>query len=728
MSAGGLSGRGALRLGLLLAGAPALAAPAAAAEVVVLLRARGTGDPVPGGQIRLPSGEIVALPAGGRGRLALPAGTHTLVASAPGWQPATVEVASPAAAPVEIFLKAAPAALEIVVEAQAASPHLSRQVLDRERVEKVPGAFDDPFRLAQSLPGVASTPEYSPTSGALVVRGSAPGESRVFLDGVELPYLYHFQQYASVVHSRLLDELAIYPSAYGPEWGDAVGGIAAARTRRPDPVRPHGGLNLNTITGGAWIQAPVGGDRAVSLSARRSYADLFDSSNDQYTVWPVFWDYLASAEQGVAGGGRVGLTLLGAGDSYGRYVGDTGLLDPLSQAAAPDFRFSRAFHGAILSAELSGAASQHDTTLGVTHDSWGGALPGGRQDRRAVQPVIRHTSRFRLSDALLLSLGGDGNLQSVTRTVETARTWAELAQEVPLLAQGQPLDDSASRLRGGVWVEPRLRWGIARIQPGLRLQGDSLVGAGALEPRLGAQLHVSDTLQLRAAGGRHTQAPEVDTLLRAGPQVALMDSWQAILGADWAAAGRWELGIEGWLRTVDDAVIDQPGHPVRTVQGEAGGVELTTRYRVRARFFTYASLALGRSLRDGAPADYDQPVIANLVASWDFAAGWNAGLRYRYASGLPFTPLSGAYDGDTDTWDPVPGRTNSDRLPDYQKLDLHLERAWEFRTWTLTGYFEAWWVPAGSNAMYVVHSYDYTHDATVAGPPFLPLVGIRADL
>ena len=126
--------------------------------------------------------------------------------------------------------------------------------------------------------------------------------------------------------------------------------------------------------------------------------------------------------------------------------------------------------------------------------------------------------------------------------------------------------------------------------------------------------------------------------------------------------------------------------------------------------------------------DYDQPFVFNLVASWDFAPHWNGGLRYRYASGLPVTPLQGSYDGDTDTWRPVPLAENSGRMPNYQKVDLHIDRTWTFQTWRLVGYVEAWWVPPRSNAMYTVYSYDYSETQSVAGPPFVPLVGLRAEI
>ena len=115
------------------------------------------------------------------------------------------------------------------------------------------------------------------------------------------------------------------------------------------------------------------------------------------------------------------------------------------------------------------------------------------------------------------------------------------------------------------------------------------------------------------------------------------------------------------------------------------------------------------------------------MVSWDFKPDWNAGLRYRHASGLPYTPIEdGLYDGDLDRYLPILGETNSARMANYQKLDLHLERDIVFSTWTLSLYTEAWWVPSSANGLYPVYSYDYSEQTMVVGPAFVPLVGARA--
>lgn len=718
---------------------------AQAAELAGSVREVGTGDPLPGAlvQVLLPSGVLQAS-TGPRGGFALAVPDDLrevrLVVSHGGHLPLEQDLVVPLERPLRLSLTPEPPAAEIVVEAARRSDHAARHILDRERVEQTPGTFDDPVRLVQALPGVAVTPEYSPTAGVLAIRGAAPGESRVFLDGVEIPYLYHFQNYASVIHSRLLDEVALYPSAFASEWGDAVGGIVSVTTRRPDPARVHGGVNANAITTGAYVQAPLRDGAAVSLSGRRSIADLIDDSNDQYTVWPVFWDYLGRADLG-QGDRTLAVTLVGAGDRYGRYPGDTATFDPLERDTSPDLSFSRAFHALTVSGRVAEADQVHRLTLGLTQDTLGGTIDDQSQLRRERAMSLRYRSDLIRSSAVRWSFGGDGRVAGIERVADPERAWTELGDEVPMLAAGIPVDEQLQRVQGGVWAAPQLTVGRGRLHPGLRVQGDTLSGAWAPEPRLSTAVDLSADHRLRGSVGRYSQAPSADALsaVTGDPTLPLALSDQVAVGADVTVAGQWELSADVYGRATRNTVEVDPGDAeglgaVRVRDARAGGIELVTRTRQRDHYFFSASLALSRSQRriddtqPWVPGDHDQPFAFNLVGSWDFAPGWNAGLRYRLASGLPYTPLSGTYDGDTDTYRATPGPENSDRLPTYQKVDLHLERAWTFPTWTLVGYLEAWWVPPRSNAMYVVYSYDYTQRAPVAGPPFVPLLGMRAEL
>src|SRR5690606_18883409 len=95
-----------------------------------------------------------------------------------------------------------------------------------------------------------------------------------YLDGVEIPYLYHFNQYASVLPTSLIDELELFSSTFGAQYGDAVGAVVEARSRDEMPAAPHGHVAMNFFTVGGSLRAPVSEKWWVGLAARRSYQDL----------------------------------------------------------------------------------------------------------------------------------------------------------------------------------------------------------------------------------------------------------------------------------------------------------------------------------------------------------------------------------------------------------------------------------------------------------------------
>ena len=694
------------------------------ATLDVALLERGSGDPVQGTVV---VGDQSAETApDGTVRFDVPEGAYDVQAWADDYELTLLEVEIPN--DLQIFLVRAAAMPTIVVEADREVPHVSSQILDRERVEKAPGNFDDPVRLLQALPGVATTPEYSPSAGAFAIRGASPQESRFYLDGVEIPYLYHFHQYSSVFHTRLLDELALYPSTFGPAYGDAVGGVVEATSRRPDPVKLHGGVAWNYIMGGAWVTAPIGDRSGFSASARRSYHDL-KGGNDQYTVWPRFFDYLGRYDRDWGSGHHLAMTAFGAGDRYARFVGDTAGFDPLEAENAEQFTYSRAFHAVSLREEDELGRATLRTSLALVQDDWEGEVADGAQDRLQRYAWIRNDTLIDL-EGTRVAFGGTFKPEYVVQTNTLERAAEELAREAPLMATGVVLDEELKRLHGGGYVEVRNDLGPLALRPGVRVEADSLAGV-AVDPRLSVELSVGEDVRLRAAAGRYSQAPELWEMASAAgnAELGFARSDQVAAGIDWALAGRLEIGIDGYARRFEDVVVHDAGEPPEAADGYAWGAELTARYRLKELFFAWSSVCIGKAVRDDAPFDFDQPLTANLVGSWDFRPKWNVGLRYRYATGLPFTPaIGGLYDGDTDSYEPILGGPNSARLPDYQKLDVHLERELEMRRWTMSTYLEGWYVPAKNNAMYVVYSYDYSQSALVSGPSFVPLMGLRIDL
>lgn len=621
----------------------------------------------------------------------------------------------------------------VVVEARRDSPRVSEQVLDRERVLQTPGTFEDPVRLVQALPGVAVTPEYSPTAGDLAVRGASPRESRYLLDGIELPYLYHFNGYSSVFHTRLLDELALQPSTFGAQWGDATGAIVETRSVRARPDRVHGSLNLNPIMAGAATEIPIAEAWAVRASARRSFLDLFAGDDEeQYTVFPSFWDYFGRIEHNSGSGAAWSAFGFGAGDHYERYAGEPTLLDPYEKTVNPVFALDKSYHAAGLTHAHVAGSTRVAGTLAWTGYYVKGTLPEAREEEQEHKIQLREELTSVVDPRFTMTGGANATLSHSAIVVVTDRAWGEVEREAPLLGRGVAGGAETWRLRGGAFAEGRFALGPVRFVPGLRVDGDSLTGSVVFDPRANLRWTLAQDTRIRLAAGIYHQFPDDDLLLApfGDPGLEPARSIQVAGAFETAIAGRLEATVEAYHSWGDNLVETDVGEAPETgVEGRAYGVELGLRYRIRTLFFASATGSWSHSERDGALADYDQPYTLNVLASWTFLPGWNAGLRLRYATGLPYTPIvDGNYEAQDDSYTPVYGETNAGRLPDYAKIDAHLEKRFDVGRTDITLYAEVWYVPEFANTMYLAWRYDYDDVAEVHGPGFVPLLGIRGEI
>jgi hypothetical protein len=120
--------------------------------------------------------------------------------------------------------------------------------------------------VVQNLPGVSRAPFGL---GLLVVRGSAPQDTRFYVDGVEIPILFHFGGLTSVVASEALASLDFYPGDFGARFGRALGGTVEAHTK--DARREWHGVAQLDVAGGQIAAERLAA--AASPRLRRSWID-----------------------------------------------------------------------------------------------------------------------------------------------------------------------------------------------------------------------------------------------------------------------------------------------------------------------------------------------------------------------------------------------------------------------------------------------------------------------
>lgn len=708
-----------------------LTALALAHPVEGTVRLKGVGDPLAGVTVRSADASTTTDSAG-HFSLDLPDNTVQIVLESLEHLPLTVALDLPLAEPLALYMQAA-RAHEVVVESFKPSAHATRHIVDAEQAMETPGTLEDTVRLVQALPGVAVQREFSPQNGSLSVRGSAGWENRYYLDGIEIPYLYHFKQYASVFPTAQIDTLELFPSAFGPEYGEAVGGVVEAVSRADAPQVLHGSVNLSYVMGGASVSAPLPQTGWwVSAAGRRSFLD--SKADAQYPLWPRFGDFAVRVGKDTPAR-KTQFFVLGASDAYDRTLVELDVADPAEALRSPTLGWSRQFQVAGVERRWSIPKESGRIVLALVREDREVAVSTGAIEAESrLALASRGDAQRTLSERLVFAGGWELRGERGRVEVGDAGDWGpNLAAEAPALGRGRPFRGEPTRGRAGLYahahlIAPKLG---ARVIPGVRLAVDSMGEALALEPRVMARWQVADQTQLKGGAGRYTQNPDTLTLL-SNPALARTDSWQIAGGIEQTVANRLEVLFDAYGKTIRDSLVyPLEGLPYTADRGDAWGIELTTRYRLREVFFLWAWASTARTHveieGERRPTSGDQPWAGGLVASWDVGQGWTVGARYRAGAGLPLTPILGSiYDASGDAWRPLYGDENSSRYPAYQKIDGHLERTWVRDGWTLSAYAEVWYTPKIASQLYPTYNYDYRETGWVYGPTFFPLLGARA--
>src|SRR5690606_19443066 len=126
--------------------------------------------------------------------------------------------------------RAAGSGYETVIRGRKEQREVTKRVLTQQEVKRVPGTFGDAIRVVQRLPGVARAPFGL---GAVVIRGGAPDDLNILIDGHLTRLLFHLGAGPSIVNSDLIERLELYPGGFGVRFGRSHAGVVEVVTRDP---------------------------------------------------------------------------------------------------------------------------------------------------------------------------------------------------------------------------------------------------------------------------------------------------------------------------------------------------------------------------------------------------------------------------------------------------------------------------------------------------------------
>ena len=442
------------------------------------------------------------------------------------------------------------------------------------------GTQGDTLKVVHNLPGVARA---AVGSGQLVVWGSAPADTRIYVDGVEIPALYHLGGLRSILASDLVGGIDFVPGAYGAPWGRGLGGLVAVTTRRLPASGVHGNVAADVLDSSAAITAAAGRTR-MALAGRQSHVDrllvgVVDDEAEEFFPIPRYRDAAAKVEIDLRRDETLTVGALAAGDRLTRSIpsDDPALTRSEEQAVAFGrlyLRYDRLLPG--------GASAQVTPFAGLDRrrrTTRTGALPTEEEIRQTVGGA-RAGYRARLASGVTGAIGLD--LIATRSRVERTGSIALPAREGDVTVFGQDPGDELNADRWSVelidaapYATADIALGRFSLTPGLRLDAYLLSVSSvfprpgnlptigddqmlfAVEPRLASRVDLGCGLAATAEAGRYHQPPDPADLgpVFGTPSLGLSSATHLALGGELVLRTATRLQVIGFAKWLDDLPV-----------------------------------------------------------------------------------------------------------------------------------------------------------------------------
>jgi hypothetical protein len=738
--------------------APAIAASAQArANFSGRLRERGSKLPIVGAVVTIfhdraghPEGFEATTDSEGRfGFYDLAPGTWRLLADPPGFFPLRTSetlIANQATIATYYVERGAYNPYDVTVTALRPRKEVSRTVIDVRVADKIPGSNGDPLAVVQNFPGVARTAG----AGPLIVRGSAPEDSRIFVDGAEIPLAYHFDNLRGVLPTGVLDSIEFYPGNFSPRFGRATGGVVDIQIKQLTPPKLGATLDVNLLDSAFFVTAPLGSRGGLALAGRRSYLDLVvkaaapndDSGPVAVIQAPRYYDYQLLGNYRLAPGHDLRGLFFASDDQLHLLFNNPVAADPT--LPVDQLRQQTGFYRAQLQYRyIPGPRLANDVRLALGHNQT--QLRAGPLivDFDVASAQLRDQLRFHVVDELTISAGFDG-IASKTRSL----------LQLPIVPKegeaNQTAPDLAHLLRGGHAGQARLYpagfvelewrpWPRLLLLPGLRIDRFAQAREIVVQPRLTARLDLGAIVLKGGAGVFAQEANPLqaeDDPVFGNPALKTERARHYSLGLEYKPRADVSFDVTGFYKQLDHLVSRTPAGGLENHgSGRVFGLEAVARADFTEHFTGWIAYTLSRSQRrDSAGGalrlfDYDQTHNLTAVGSWLLPRNWQVGARLRLISGFPNTPVTGAvYDSSRDRYDPVYGPVNSGRNPLFGQLDVRLDKRWVFPRWMFSVYLDMQNVTNRANTEAPSYDFNFRQSRGVQGLPVLTIFGLRGEL
>ena len=572
----------------------------------------------------------------------------------------------------------------------SASP--SERTLSAAELKNLGGVLaNDPLRAVQSLPGVASSNDYT---ASFSVRGADFSRVGIFLDGVLLNNPLHSTQgqqasgSLSMVNSDVIEELTLHAAAPPVNFMDRNASALDLLVREGSTKGVGWRLNAGVAATTVLAEGPWAKKGSWLVSVRKSYLQyLLAKARTIDTLAFGFFDVQSKVGYNLTD--RQHLTL-----AFFDGVSD------LDRTAAKDTLGINAILNAtyhFTNVQLGHRWTATERLLVTNKFSW----MRERSDNMNVRELPLTDSSY---GEWVANSGIEWKSLRVGSSFRRLKDEGFNARYIfnPLSLRRKD-DWSGNAVRAGGYVEQGFEKGLLSMTFGTRWDGSTTNQPSSMSPHVSARFRVGQATQLITAWSQAVQYVPLSALTIANlGNGALVPSRSihAVAGVEQALSLSTRFRVEGYYRA-DRDLLAQPLQDVRllesgqifappaaarfenSVRGVAKGFEVFVQRRSANRWNGWVSYGWSHTrMRDGVTgahydADFDQRHTVNSYLSYRLSATVNLSVRYSYGSNFP---VPGFFSRQGEVYS-VAKNKNEVRLPVFSRTDFRLNKQFERKKW-----------------------------------------------
>lgn len=639
----------------------------------------------------------------------IPAGTYTLIVRQQSYRAftATITVKAGQIFTQNAFLVSDTKTFgEVIIDAEKTArqedPKISVFSMNKEELSIPPatGGIPDIAQSVQVIPGVVSTGDQG---GQLYIRGGAPVQNKVLLDGMIIYNPFHSIGLFSVFDMDVIKNMDVFTGGFGAEYGGRISSVMDITTRDGNKTRMSGKVTASPFGSKLLLEGPIKrrSDSLASVtyvvSAKNSYLRQTSKALYSYAAdngLPFnFNDYYGKISfNNNENGSKLNLFGFMFNDTVTRFQNAIDL-GWKSVGMGSNFQVIPGNSTTV----IKGNFAYSKYKIGMTEDYFRPRSSGVDGFNLGL-----NFTYFQRKNIVNYGIEVLGYKTDFTFTNSVNRT----------ISQQESTSEFAAFLRYK-WVSDSTR---LVLEPGFRLQYYASLNNISLEPRFAFKYNITDVFRLKGSAGVYSQnlisaVSDRDVVnlfygFVSGPDNLqstftdqdgkvhdvthkLQKANHAIFGGEYDLSENWTLNLEGYLKDftqltnlnrnklyddTDPANNDKPDLVKKDFiieTGKAYGVDFLSKYDDHKQFYVWAVYSLGYVTRWDGVQEYrphfDRRHNVNLVGAWKFnirkddtasvampdgsraykprrAKSWEVNARWNFGSGLPFTPTQGFYE------------------------------------------------------------------------------------